>query len=85
MTSVHRGLGLASVVVGGVLAALGALNWYYALFWSPGNSWCSGHTCYAVIAEPVPWYYLAFLPVGLVLLSLGIVLLVRRGNVRPAK
>ncbi len=80
MPSVRRDLGLAAVVAGGALAAVGALDWYGAVFWSSGNTYCTGHTCYTIIAEPVPSYYLAFLPIGLALLFLGVILIVWRGK-----
>ncbi len=84
MPGVRRDLGLAAAIAGGALAALGALDWYYAIFWGSGNTYCTGHVCYTIIAEPVPWYYLLFLPIGLVFLLFGIVLLVRSGKAGPA-
>ena len=72
------------MLVGGVLAALGALNWIYALFWGPGSSYCSGNGCYQTIGQPIPWYSWAVLPVGLVLLFVGVLPLVRGGRERAA-
>ncbi|HYM38706.1 MAG TPA: hypothetical protein VEY12_00990 [Thermoplasmata archaeon] len=75
-----RTLGIASVVVGAVLTGIGALDFWVYLFWrTGGNAFCSGNTCYQIIAEPPPWYYAAVLPAGLAVLVTGI-LLVRRGG-----